>query len=96
MVRCMALDRPEIDPMSATPIYRQAADHIAAAVASGALAPGARLPAERDLAEQWGIAYLTVRRAMAHLRERGVVETVQGKGTFIAERRGEPDTEDRA
>jgi len=72
------------DPASAVPLYVQAADYVAAQIERGELAPGARLPAERDLAEQWGIAYQTVRRTMRELRERGLVVSVPGKGTFIA------------
>ncbi|MFJ4340434.1 GntR family transcriptional regulator [Streptomyces sp. NPDC088915] len=45
----------------------------------------ARLPAERDLAEEYGVAYLTVRRAARVLRERGLILTVHGKGTFVAD-----------
>ena len=78
-----AMDKPPLDHGSHVPLYVQAADWLAAQVASGKLAPGTRLPAERDLAEQWGIAYATVRRMTAELRERGLVTTVQGKGTFI-------------
>lgn len=84
MVPCMPLSRPGLSPSSPVPVYRQAADHIAAAIASGDLAPGERLPAERDLADDWGIALGTVRAAMAWLRERGLIESVQGKGTFVA------------
>jgi len=51
---------------------------------SGNLAPGQKLPAERDLADEWGIGYQTVRRAMRELRERGLVVSRVGKGTFIA------------
>jgi len=64
-------------------LYVQAADYLAAKIASGDLAPGSRLPAERDLADQWGIAYQTVRRTMRELRERGLVTSVVGKGTFV-------------
>lgn len=86
MVLAMALTRPELNPSSAVPLYQQAAGHITAAVESGDLAPGDKLPSERDLADDWGIAYLTVRRTMQQLREDGVIVTVQGKGTFIAGR----------
>ncbi len=75
-----------LDPDSPTPLYVQAADYIAARVAAGDLAPGARLPSERDLADQWGIAYQTVRRTMRELRERGLITSVVGKGTFVTER----------
>lgn len=74
---------PVFDPDSLVPLYVQAADYITAQIASGKLTVGARLPAERDLADQWGIAYQTVRRAMRELRERGLVTSVIGKGTFI-------------
>ena len=71
------------DPDSLTPLYVQVADHVAAQIAAGELAPGSRLPAERDLADRWGVAYQTIRRAMRELRERGLVASVVGKGTFI-------------
>lgn len=80
----MALERPALNPNSATPLYEQAADHLAAAIAAGQLKPGQKLPAERGLAEDWGIGYLTVRRAMRELRERGLVVSRVGKGTFVA------------
>jgi GntR family transcriptional regulator len=67
------------------PIYVQVADFVAARIASGEWQAGRRLPAERDLAAEWGVAYLTVRRAMAELRERGLVITVQGRGNYVAE-----------
>ena len=76
-------DPPVFDPDSPVPLYVQAADYLAARIASGDLAPGSRLPAERDLADQWGIAYQTVRRTMRELRERGLVTSVVGKGTFV-------------
>ncbi len=76
-------DAPAFEPDSLTPLYVQAADYIAARIATGELQPGMRLPAERDLAEQWGIAYQTVRRAMRELRERGLVASRVGKGTFV-------------
>ncbi len=88
--RCLTVidmaEPPIFDPDSPTPLYVQAADYIAARVAAGDLAPGARLPSERDLADQWGIAYQTVRRTMRELRERGLITSVVGKGTFVTER----------
>ena len=47
---------------------------------------GQKLPAERDLADEWGIADQTVRRAMRELRERGLVVSPVGKGTFVTSR----------
>ena len=65
-------------------------DDIAARIASGELRPGARLLAERDLARRYGVAYGTIRRAMKELRARGLISSVQGRGTFVARREGPP------
>ncbi|MER6099572.1 winged helix-turn-helix domain-containing protein [Streptomyces sp. NPDC001728] len=76
---------PEFAPQGPQLVYVAVADHIAARISAGELTPGARLPAERDLAEEYGVAYLTVRRAARVLRERGLILTVHGKGTFVVE-----------
>jgi GntR family transcriptional regulator len=73
-----------IDPSGPELIYVQVADRITAQIESGQLAPGARLPAERDLAAELGVSYDSVRRAMELLRERGLIVTVHGRGTFVA------------
>ena len=66
--------------------YMQVATDIAARIASGELAPGARLRSERDLAEHYGVSYGSVRRAMEVLRERGLITTIHGRGTFVSDR----------
>ncbi|MFD3533543.1 GntR family transcriptional regulator [Streptomyces sp. NPDC058664] len=76
---------PDFDPQGPQLVYVAVADHIAARITAGELSPGARLPAERDLAEEYGVAYLTVRRAARVLRERGLILTVHGKGTFVVD-----------
>jgi GntR family transcriptional regulator len=73
---------PPFDPSSVKPLYEQAADYVAGQIERGELKHGQKLPAERDLAEQWGIGYQTVRRTMRELRERGLVVSRVGKGTF--------------
>ena len=65
-------------------VYVRVADDIAARIASGELAPGTRLRAERDLATHYGVAYGTIRRAMQLLRERELIVTIHGRGTFVA------------
>jgi GntR family transcriptional regulator len=77
------VDAPEIDTAGPVHVYVQVADHIEAMISDGRLAPGSRLPAERDLAAEWGVAYDTIRRATALLRERGLILTVVGRGTFV-------------
>jgi DNA-binding GntR family transcriptional regulator len=63
--------------------YARVADDVAARIASGELAPGARLRAERELADYYQVSYGTIRRAMQVLRERGLIETIHGRGTFV-------------
>jgi GntR family transcriptional regulator len=70
--------------------YVIVADDIAARTASGELPPGARLLAERELARHYGVAYGTIRRAMKELRARGLIRSVQGRGTFVAGQDGQP------
>jgi GntR family transcriptional regulator len=59
------------------------ANDIAARIKSGELAPGTRLRSELDLSERYGVAYQTIRRAMKVLRERGLIVSIQGRGTFV-------------
>jgi DNA-binding GntR family transcriptional regulator len=63
--------------------YIRVANDIAARIKSGELAPGTRLRSELDLAERYGVAYQTVRHAMKVLRERGLIVSIQGRGTFV-------------
>ena len=64
-------------------VYIRVADDIAARIASGELAPGTRLRAERELATHYEVSYGTVRRAMERLREQGLIITIHGRGTFV-------------
>lgn len=75
-----------LDPMSARPLYIQLADVIAGKIASGDLAPDRPIPSENHLADEYGVARLTARRAAQELRERGLIVTVRGKGSFVVER----------
>jgi DNA-binding GntR family transcriptional regulator len=82
--RELVSEHPAIDPDAPKLVYVQVADHIAARIKAGELKPGARLPAERDLAAEYGVAYDTIRRAAAMLRDRGLIITIIGRGTFVA------------
>lgn len=79
----MANDRWTPDPTSPVYVYLQVVHHIAEQIRTERLPVGARLPAERDLAEQYGVAVNTVRRAVRELRDQGLVITVPIKGTFV-------------
>lgn len=65
-------------------IYVQVADDIQADIDAKRLVSGARLPSELELADQYGIARLTARRAVTLLRERGKVVTLVGRGSYVA------------
>ena len=65
--------------------YMQVADDIQARIQRGQLLAGARLPGERELADQYRIAYGTARRVIKELRDRALAQTVPSKGTYIAE-----------
>lgn len=64
-------------------LYQRIADSIAADIAAGAYAPGTRLPAERDLAEQFGVSRPTIREAMIALEIRGLVGARKGSGIYV-------------
>jgi GntR family transcriptional regulator len=67
------------------PIYVQLREQILAAIGSGALSPGARLPTMRQVAVLLHIDLNTVQRAYAELQREGILATIQGRGTFVAE-----------
>ncbi|MGW0631290.1 GntR family transcriptional regulator [Streptomyces sp. NPDC002758] len=64
-------------------VYVQVADTVEAEIKSGRLPKGARLPNERAMGQQYGVAPGTARRAVQELRERGLVVTLANKGTFV-------------
>jgi GntR family transcriptional regulator len=65
-------------------VYVQIADYIEADIKAGALQPHDRIPTEGDMHAEWGVARTTARRAVALLRERGLVYTVEKRGTFVS------------
>ena len=73
-----------LDKTDAMPLYEQAAKRLRDAVVSGEIAPGERIPNEQELCAAFGVSRITVRRAVADLCGRGILEKKQGKGTFAA------------
>jgi GntR family transcriptional regulator len=76
-----------LDIKSGVPFYRQIVDQIRYAIASRQLLPGEQLPTVRDLAVQLEINPNTARKAYSELEILGVLDTQQGTGTFVAERK---------
>lgn len=70
------IDRTRLDHA-----YMQIADDVARRIRESEIT--IKLPAERTLAEEYAASYITVRHAMAILRERGIVVSIHGRGTFV-------------
>ncbi|MGW4593245.1 winged helix-turn-helix domain-containing protein [Amycolatopsis thermoflava] len=66
-------------------IYEKMANHLAERIATGDLAVGKPLPAERRLAQEYDVSLGTARHATHLLRKRGLVVTIRSLGTFVAE-----------
>lgn len=66
-------------------LYEQIVQQIEASIVKGDLKPGDQLPAERDLAQRFGVSRTAVREAVKALREKGLVEAYSGRGTFITD-----------
>ncbi|NDL58872.1 winged helix-turn-helix domain-containing protein [Phytoactinopolyspora mesophila] len=64
-------------------LFAKVADHIEARIRCGELSPDGRLAGERALAEEYGVSLGTARRAVAELRERGLVVVLPAKGTYV-------------
>ena len=73
-----------IDPASPTPPFEQLRAQYVAAIASGELPPGSRLPTVRRLAGDLGLAPGTVARAYPELETTGLIETRGRYGTFVS------------
>lgn len=69
---------------SSKPIYEQIASQIRQLIASGKLAEGTKLPSIRALANDLRVSVITTKRAYTDLETQGFIETVQGKGSFVA------------
>lgn len=70
----------------AVPPWRQLEAILRAQIESGDLPPGARLPSILSLSQEYGIATVTVRKALAALKKDGLIETTSGYGTFVTNR----------
>ena len=73
-----------ISNASSKPIYEQITGQIKAMILSGELAEGEQLPSIRALANSLRVSAITTKRAYADLEADGFIETVQGKGSFVA------------
>ncbi|MFI0796986.1 GntR family transcriptional regulator [Micromonospora rubida] len=76
-----------VDEMSPVAFYVQLADLLAKQIEEGTLKPRQPLPSESTLQQEYGVSRGTVRAAIRLLRDRGMVVTFTGRGTFVAEKK---------
>lgn len=76
----------EIEKKSPVPAYRQIIKQITSLIHEGTLKPGDKLPTERELANELKIARGTVKKAYELMVKDGLIETTQGRGTFVSSR----------
>ena len=70
---------------SREPIYHQIEQQLKALIAGGHLSAGAALPSIRVLSKELEVSIITTSRAYQNLESDGFIQTIQGKGTFVAE-----------
>jgi DNA-binding GntR family transcriptional regulator len=75
-----------IDKLSTKPLYRQLAESIEQAILKKELRDGQRLPSERDICRVFDVSSKVVRRAYDELAQKGFIEGITGKGTFVKHR----------
>ncbi|MGQ4415537.1 GntR family transcriptional regulator [Streptomyces sp. SAS_269] len=70
------------------PPYQHAADELRREILQGRIKPGEQLPAIRELQERFGVANMTMRSALNVLRDEGLIYTIHGRGSFVADHDG--------
>lgn len=78
-------DETDVTRGSGIALWKQIAERLEWQIASGVFPPGSRLPVEADLSVKFGVNRHTVRRALAVLAEKGLIEATAGRGTFVKE-----------
>jgi GntR family transcriptional regulator, transcriptional repressor for pyruvate dehydrogenase complex len=82
-------EKPLYKAVRTSRLYEQIVQQIQDSILKGALKPGDQLPAERELAQRFGVSRTAVREAVKALREKGLVEAYSGRGTFITDGRSQ-------
>jgi GntR family transcriptional regulator len=69
------------------PVYLQIKEALAKEIASGAIAPGELMPSEAELMRTWSVSRITARNVVKELSKDGLIYTVHGRGSFVAQAR---------
>lgn len=77
-----------IDHTATEPLFLQVKEHLAGLIETGlrdgSLSPGDRIPSERELGQGLNVSSITVKRALNELQQEGLIQRIQGRGSFIA------------
>lgn len=76
-------DKPVYRAVKTSRLYEQIVQQVEESIRKGQLKLGDQLPAERELAQRFGVSRTAVREAVKTLREKGLVEAYSGRGTFV-------------
>lgn len=86
------IKRFSVDVESSVPIYQQLVDEIRIGIKKGDIPAGSQLPTVLQMADAMGLARGTIKRAYDELELMGLVEKVQGRGTFVCYRKQTPES----
>jgi GntR family transcriptional repressor for pyruvate dehydrogenase complex len=75
--------KPMYRTVKTSRLFEQIVQQVEESILKGQLKPGDQLPAERELAQRFGVSRTAVREAVKTLREKGLVEAYSGRGTFV-------------
>lgn len=81
------MSRMSLDSKSKIPLYAQLEAALVANIADGTYPPGAQLPSEAVLLDQFGVSRTTLQKTVQNLIQRGLIEIRRGKGTFVTQPR---------
>lgn len=82
---CLVLHALRLDESLAAPVHAQLSSQLRLLILGGTLKPGDRLPSVRQLSRSFALNPLTVSKVFATVRREGLVITVQGRGTYVAD-----------
>jgi len=85
----------DVNQRSSVPIYQQLVEGVKEAVAKGFLVAGDKLPSVRELAAQITINPNTIAKAYQELEREGIIESLRGRGTYVAARSHQVSLEEK-
>src|ERR1035437_1829315 len=80
---------PLYQTIATSRLYEQIVEQIEKSIVGGEIKPGEQLPPERELAQRFGVSRTAVREAVKALSEKGLVEALPGRGTFVTNSRSQ-------